>query len=38
MKNDVLETIVGAAVIGLAMVFFVFAYRTAGGGAAWPAW
>lgn len=34
MKNDVLETIVGAAVIGLAIVFFVFAYRTAGVGAA----
>ncbi|MFV2092664.1 MAG: outer membrane lipid asymmetry maintenance protein MlaD [Hyphomicrobiales bacterium] len=30
MKNDVVETIVGAAVITLAVVFFTFAYKTAG--------
>jgi len=34
MKNDVVETIVGAAVITLAVAFFSFAYNTAGIGAA----
>lgn len=34
MKNDVVETIVGGAVIVLAVVFFVFAYKSAGVGAA----
>jgi len=34
MKNDIVETIVGAAVITLAVVFFSFAYKTAGIGAA----
>jgi phospholipid/cholesterol/gamma-HCH transport system substrate-binding protein len=30
MKSSTLETIVGAAIIALAVVFFSFAYRTAG--------
>lgn len=34
MKNDLIETIVGGVVIVVAIVFFVFAYRTAGVGAA----
>ncbi|VAW15387.1 Phospholipid ABC transporter substrate-binding protein MlaD [hydrothermal vent metagenome] len=34
MKNDVVETIVGAVVITLAVVFFIFAYKTAGIGTA----
>lgn len=34
MKNDIVETIVGGVVITLAVVFFVFAYKTAGVGTA----
>lgn len=32
MKNSVVETIVGAGVIAIAVVFFVFAYTTSGAG------
>ncbi len=32
MKNSLVETLVGAAVIGIAAIFFVFAYTTSGAG------
>ena len=32
MKNSVVETLIGAAVIGIAAVFFIFAYTTSGAG------
>ena len=32
MKNSVVETLIGAAVIGIAAVFFFFAYTTSGAG------
>ncbi len=32
MKNSIVETLIGAAVIGIAAVFFVFAYTTSGAG------
>lgn len=34
MKNSMLETLIGAAVIAIAAVFFIFAYQTSGKGAA----
>ena len=34
MKNDIIETIVGGVVIAFAVVFFVYAYKTAGIGTA----
>ena len=33
MQNSVVETLIGAAVIAIAAVFFVFAYTTSGAGA-----
>lgn len=34
MKNNLVETVIGAAVIAVAVVFFTYAYKTAGVGAA----
>ena len=34
MKNSMLETLIGALVVAIAAVFFVFAYQTSGKGAA----